>query len=99
MSQGVIKVSVSEMGIAENNLRSLQERISECRLDLLRYNTDLQGAWDGASAREFDNYTTSVAAPILDQCSDMCYQTANAIRHTCDQFTEADTTLSGTFKG
>lgn len=94
----MIRVSVEEMRSAATRCSQLAEKIAECRSECIALNNQLQSAWDGQSAASFDEYVNSKAAPILSECSEMCAQTAQAITHTCNQFTEADRTLSGTFR-
>jgi len=94
----MIRVSVEEMRSAATRCARLAEKIAECRAECISLNNHLQSAWDGQSAASFDNYVNTKAAPTLSECSDMCAQTGQAITHTCNQFTEADSALSGTFR-
>jgi len=94
----MIRVSVEEMQSAATRCNQLAEKIAECKQECIALNNQLQSAWDGQAASAFDNFVTGTATRVLDDCSQMCSQTSTAITHTCNQFTEADSTLSGTFK-
>ena len=96
---GIIKVSVEEMQAAATRSDQLAQKIAECRQECIALNQQLQGAYEGESARAFDEFINATAAPILERTSEMCSDTARGIRHTCEQFTQADSTLSGTFRG
>jgi len=93
----VIRVSVEEMGVAAGDCDRLAQDIGDCLSRLQQLNSRLQGQWEGQSAQSFDGFVGGTATPILNRCMEMCSDTARAIRHTCQQFTEADGTLSGTF--
>ena len=93
----IIRVSVEDMERAAYRCRDLAARIEQCKEDCRALNEELQAAWDGQTAQEFDSFVQTTATRVLQECSEMCYNTAQAINHTCQQFTEADTTLSGTF--
>ena len=94
-----IKVSVEEMGVAANRCDTLANKIEECRQECIALNQQLQAAYEGESARAFEDFVNSTATRVLGQCSEMCSETARGIRHTCEQFSQADRTLSGTFRG
>jgi len=94
----LIKVSVEEMQTAATRCRQLADKIAECKQECIALNSQLQSAWEGQSAAAFDNFVTGTATRVLDECSQMCSETGIAITHTCNQFTEADSTLSGTFR-
>jgi uncharacterized protein YukE len=93
-----IYVSVEEMSAAATSCNQLAQEIAECRRKCIELNTRLQSCMKGQTAVAFDEYIQGKAAPYLNECSEMCAQTAAAITHTCTQFTEADQTLSTAFK-
>jgi len=93
----MIRVSVEEMQTAATRCNQLAQKIAECKQECIALNNQLQGAWDGQAAASFDTFVTGTATRVLDDCSQMCYETSRAITHTCAQFTEADSTLSQTF--
>jgi len=94
----MIRVSVEEMQSAATRCNQLSEKIAECKAECIALNNQLQSAWEGQSAAAFDEYVQGTASRVLDECSQMCAQTGQAITHTCNQFTEADGTLSSTFR-
>ena len=94
----MIRVSVEEMQAASTRCNQLAEKIAECKQECIALNNQLQSAWEGQSAAAFDEFVQGTATRVLDQCSDMCAQTSQAITHTCNQFSEADGALSQTFK-
>ena len=99
MAGPTLKVSVEEMQSAASRCQQLEQKIAECRQELVAMNQQLQGMWEGESARAFEEFVNGTAAPILGRCSEMCADTARGITQTCQQFADADKTLSGAFKG
>ena len=94
-----LRVSVDEMQAAATRCDALVRKIAECCQECISLNAQLQGVWEGEAARQFDQFVVATASPILDRCSEMCGDTARGIRHTCDQFVQADNSLSGVFRG
>jgi len=94
----VIHLDEGAMAIAAGQAATLSETLAECRETMLRINTDLQAAgFQGQTANAFSDYVTGVGAPALQSTVTMLYETSNAIRITCEQFSTADQTLSSTF--
>jgi WXG100 family type VII secretion target len=93
----MLKVSPEEMLGAAGRCDRLAEQIQECYAEMNRINVDLQGMYEGESARAFDSFVTSTAAPSLRSVSGMCEDTARGLRHTVEQFQQADSGLSGVF--
>lgn len=94
----MIRVSVEEMHTAAARCQQLSEKIAECKAECIALNTQLQSCFEGQSARAFDEYVQGTATRVLDECSNMCAETSRAITHTCNQFTDADNSLSSTFR-
>ena len=57
----------------------------------------MAGTMKGQTAESINNYIYGTAIKVIDQTAEMCEETARALTHTCNQFTEADSTLSGSF--
>jgi len=93
-----LKVSVTEMEAAATRCRNLADEIQRCMQECMQMNEQLQGMWEGAAAAQFDQYVRGTAAPALKGCADMCAQTAEGISKTCQQFADADNSLSQVFK-
>ena len=93
-----IRVSVEEMQAAAVECKNLSEQIEECRQKCISLNTQLQSAWDGVAAQAFDEFVNGTATKVLSECSQMCCETGQAITHTCNQFSDADSELSKTFR-
>ena len=93
-----LKVSVQEMETAANRCKNLAQELERCLQECQKMNEQLQGMWEGAAATQFDQYVRGTATPALKSCVDMCYQTADGISQTCQQFAEADSSLSRAFK-
>ncbi|MCL2594742.1 MAG: WXG100 family type VII secretion target [Promicromonosporaceae bacterium] len=94
---GLMQIDPVAMDSAASRCDALASRLEECRLEAIAINDSLQDCYKGASAQAFYDFITQTAAPILYDTADMCTQTARGIRHTLDQFTQADTTLAGVF--
>jgi len=93
----MLKVSPEEMLGAAGRIDRLAAQIQECYAEMNSINTDLQGMYEGESARAFDAFVTGTAAPALRSVSGMCEDTARGVRHTVEQFQQADSSLSGVF--
>jgi len=93
-----IHVSVEEMLAAASSCNQLSQEIAECKRKCVELNARLQGSMKGQTAVAFDEFVNGKAVPFLNECSEMCAQTSQAITHTCNQFTEADSTLSAAFR-
>ena len=96
---GMMQVNPEEMDRAAVRMDALSSRLEECRLEAISINTDLQASYQGAAAQAFDEFVTATAAPVLYDTAEMCTQTAQGVRHTLEQFTQADTGLAGVFRG
>ena len=93
-----LKVSVQEMEVAAARCKSLADEIQRCMDECMKMNEQLQGMWEGAAAAQFDQYVRGTAAPALKGCAEMCAETAEGIRQTCQQFADADNSLSKVFR-
>ena len=94
-----IHVSTEEMEAAATGCTELEQMLEDCITKFDTLNKTLQASMEGQTARAFDEYVIGSAIPFLQNCAQMCAETSVAIIHTCNQFTEADGTLSGTFIG
>jgi WXG100 family type VII secretion target len=94
----LIRVDPEEMAAAALSCDDLARRIDECRVDCLALNARLQACYEGQSAVAFDEFCQAKAAPLLNEVHEFCAETARAIRHTCEQFENADGALAGTFR-
>jgi len=93
----VIRVEEAAVMSAANRCTQLQAKLEECSAELISLNNELQGVTDGQTAASFDGYVQSQGAPALRNCAEMLGSTGQALIRVCQQFTEADRALSGTF--
>ncbi|MCL2820419.1 MAG: WXG100 family type VII secretion target [Oscillospiraceae bacterium] len=96
---GQIIVDRDKLSIAATGCNTLAAELNQCRTKLIQICDAVRaGGWEGAAANEFEAYAKGQAANVLEQCSEMCEQTARAITNTCDQFTSTDQTLSRAYQ-
>ena len=94
----VMKIDPDEMAIAARRCDQLATKIDECEQECISLNQQLQGCYDGESAVAFDEFCNEKAIPNLKKVSEMCTDTAVALRQTCEQFSDTDATLAKTFR-
>ena len=93
-----IVVDVNAMEAAANRCNQLASKIDDCKQECIALNLQLQECYEGQSAQSFDDFCRDRAVPVLDEVSGMCTEIARGLLHTCGQFTDADGTLSKTFR-
>ena len=92
-----IYVSTEEMEAAAVTAMQLSEESADLGRRSKIFNDRLQCSMRGQTANAFNDFCNTRLIPALEECSEMYSQTSQAITHTCNQFTEADGTLSTTF--
>jgi len=83
---------------AEIRCDQLAETIDGVYTDLCSLHNQLQANIAGQTADSFGSFVEGPAKANVYQLADMCRQTAGALRHTRQEFLNADQALSQTFR-